>query len=103
MQRFVLDIRVARWLSGLLASVLALAALTGFVGLLDPHVSPQHLFVLYVLPVMVIAMKWGTGLATVTAIMSAVAFSYFFLAPRHSFAVTDLQSLVALGVFLVTA
>ena len=99
----MLRMRIARWPSGLLASVLAVAALTGLVGLLDPHVTAQHLFVLYVLPVMVIAMKWGTGLATVTAVMGAVAFSYFFLAPRYSFAVTDLQSLVALGVFLVTA
>jgi signal transduction histidine kinase len=103
MQRFILEMRVARWLTGLLASVLALAALTGFVGLLSPHLSAQHLFVLYVLPVMVIAMKWGTGLATVTAVMGAVAFSYFFLAPHNSFAVADLQSLAALGVFLVTA
>ena len=95
--------RIARWPRGVLASVLAVAALTGLVGLLDPHVPAQRLIVLYVLPTMVIATKWGTGLATVTALMSAVAFSYFFLEPRHSFAVTDLQSLVGLGVFLVTA
>lgn len=99
----MLRMRIARWPSGLLASVLAVAALTGLVGLLNPHVSAQHLFVLYVLPVMLIAMKWGTGLATVTAVMSAVAFSYFYLEPYHTFAVSDLESLVALGVFFVTA
>jgi hypothetical protein len=58
----MVSMRIAGWPSGLLASVLAVAALTGLVGLLHPHVSAQHLFVLYVLPVMVIAMKWGTGL-----------------------------------------
>lgn len=94
---------IAHWLSGLLAGVLTMAALTGLVELLDPHVPAQRLSVLYLLPVMVIAMKWGTGLATVTAVMSAVAFTYFFLPPRYTFAVTDLQSLGALGVFLVTA
>jgi len=103
MEQFRLRRPIARWLSGLLAGVLAVAALTGLVGLLNPHVPAQRLFVLYVLPVMVIAMKWGTGLATVTAVMSAVAFTYFFLPPRRTFAVTDLQSLGALGVFLVTA
>jgi signal transduction histidine kinase len=103
MQWFMPRMRAARWPSGLLASVLAVAALTGLVGLLNPHVSAQHLFVLYVLPVMVIAMKWGTGLATVTAVIGAVAFSYFYLAPYHTFAVSDLESLFALGVFLVTA
>jgi signal transduction histidine kinase len=103
MERFLRRRMIAPWLSGLLAGVLAVTALTGFVGLLNPHVSAQHLFVLYVLPVMVIAMKWGTWHATVAAVMSALAFSYFFLTPHHTFAVTDLQSLVALGVFLVTA
>ena len=99
----MLRMRIASWPSGLLASVSAVAALTSLIALLDPHVPAQHLFVLYVLPVMVIATKWGTGLATVTAVMSAAAFSYFFLAPRHSFAKNDLQSFVPLGVFLVTA
>jgi signal transduction histidine kinase len=103
MERFLLRRPVVRWLSGLLVGVLAVAALTGLVGLLDPHVPPLNLWVLYVLPVMLIAMRWGTGLAAVTAVMSAVAFSYFFLPPRNTLAVTDLPSLVALGVFLVTA
>jgi signal transduction histidine kinase len=103
MERFLLRRPIARWLSGLLAGVLAVAALTGLVGLLNPHVPALNLWVLYVLPVMLIAMKWGTGLAAVTAVISAVTFSYFFLPPRNTLAITDLQSLVALGVFLVTA
>jgi signal transduction histidine kinase len=103
MERFLLRRPIARWLSGLLAGALAVTVLTGLVGLLDPHVPALNLWVLYVLPVMLIAMKWGTGLAAVTAVMSAAAFSYFFFPPRNTFAITDLQSLVALGVFLVTA
>jgi signal transduction histidine kinase len=103
MERFLLRRPATRWPSGLLAGVLAVAALTGLVGLLDPHVPPLNLWVLYVLPVMLIALRWGTGLAAVTAVMSAVAFSFFFLPPGHTLAVTDLPSLVALGVFLVTA
>jgi signal transduction histidine kinase len=99
----MVTMRIARWPTGLLAGVLAVAALTGIVGLINPHVSAQHLFVLYVLPVMLIAMKWGTGLATVTAVLSAVAFSYFYLAPYHTLDVSDLESLVSLGVFVVTA
>ena len=103
MERFLLRRPVARWLSGLSAGVLAVAALTGLVGLIDPHVPALNFWVLYVLPVMLIAMKWGTGLAAVTAVMGAAAFSYFFLPPHNTLAITDLQSLVALGVFLVTA
>jgi signal transduction histidine kinase len=103
MERFLLRRPVARWLSGLSAGVLAVAALTGLVGLLDPHVHALNFWVLYVLPVMLIAMKWGTWLAAVTAVMGAAAFSFFFLPPHNTFAITDLQSLVALSVFLVTA
>ncbi len=82
MERFLLRRPVARWLSGLLVSVLAVAALTGLVGLLDPHVPPLNLWVLYVLPVMLIAMRWGTGLAAVTAVMSAVTFFILFPSAR---------------------
>jgi hypothetical protein len=53
--------------------------LTGLVGLLDPHVQTQRLIVLYVLSAVVIATKRGTGLATVTGMLSVVAFSYFSL------------------------
>jgi signal transduction histidine kinase len=103
MERFLLRRPIARWLSGLLAGVLAVAALSGLVGLLNPHVPPLNLWMLYVLPVLLIALKWGTWLAVVTAVLSAVTFTYFFLSPHDNLAVTDLPSLVALGVFLVTA
>jgi signal transduction histidine kinase len=103
MERFLRRRMIARWLTGLLAGVLAVSALTGLAKLLDPHVSALNLWVLYVLPVMLIAMKWGTWLAAITAVLSAAVFSYFFLPPHHTLAVTDLQSLVGLGVFIVTA
>jgi signal transduction histidine kinase len=103
MERFLLRRPIARWLSGLLAGVLAVAALSGIVGLINPHVPALNLWVLYVLPVLLIALKWGTWLAAITAVMSAVTFTYFFLSPHDNLAVTDLPSLVALGVFLVTA
>jgi len=103
MEQFLLRRPSARWLSGLLAGALTVAALTGLVGLLNPHVPALNLWVLYVLPVMLVALKWGTGIAVVTAVFGAGAFSYFFLSPQHTLAITDLPSLAGLGVFLVTA
>jgi len=41
--------RMARWLSGLLASVVLVAALSGLVGLLASYVPALYLLVLYVL------------------------------------------------------
>ena len=52
---------IARWLSGLLASVLMVAAASGLDALLKPWVSP--LLAIYVLAIMPVAVLWGTGLA----------------------------------------
>jgi signal transduction histidine kinase len=94
---------VVRWLSGLLVSVTAVAAISVLIGLLDPHVPVLSLLVLYILAVLPVALVWGTGLAVVTSILSTVAFAYLFLRPIHSIRVADSRELVALGVFLVTA
>jgi hypothetical protein len=49
---------VVRWLSGLLTG--AVAAVTGVLALLDPHVPAPHMLMLYLL-VMPVAIVWGWG------------------------------------------
>ena len=92
---------IARWLSGLLASVLLVAAASGLDALLKPWVSP--LLAIYVLAVMPVAVVWGTGLAVFAAVLSAAVYDYLFVPSAHSLRVADLRSAVALGVYLVTA
>ncbi|MDT7610690.1 MAG: hypothetical protein QOG96_5193 [Pseudonocardiales bacterium] len=92
-----------RWLGGLLAGVTMVAALSGLVALLEPLVPPLHFQVLYVLPIVAVAVRWGTWLAAVTAAVGAVVYAYLFLPPLYSFQVSDPWTAVALGVFLVTA
>ncbi len=92
-----------RWLGGLLVSVSAVAAVTGIVWLLEPHVPVRSLLVLYVLAILPVAVGWGTVLAAFTSILSAVCFAYFFLPPIHTLRLAGSGDLVALGVFLVTA
>jgi signal transduction histidine kinase len=94
---------VGRWLSGLLVSVIAVAAVSGLVALLEPHVPVLSLLVLYILVVLPVAVVWGTALAGVASVLSTAAFAYLFLAPIHSLQVGESQNVVALGVFLVTA
>ena len=94
---------LVRWLSGLLASVVMVAAVSGLVGFLNPRIPALYLLVLYLLVIMPVAIVWGTGLAVVIAVLSAAVYAHEFLAPVHSFAVADTSSAVALGVFLVTA
>jgi signal transduction histidine kinase len=94
---------VVRWLSGLLVSVTAVAAVSGLVGLLDPHIPAFRLLALYLLAVLVIAVVWGTALAAVTSVLSAVVFAYLFVSPIGSIQVADSGQLLDVGVFLVTA
>jgi signal transduction histidine kinase len=87
---------------GLLAAVALIAAVTGIVALLEPHVPVLSLLVLYLLAVLPIAVLWGAGLAAVTAVLSVATFA-FLLPPVGSPRIADSQNVVALGVFLVTA
>jgi signal transduction histidine kinase len=90
-------------LSGLLASVAMVAAVSGLVALLDPRVPPLYLLALYALAVVAIAMVWGTGLAVVSAALSVTVFDYLFVPPLHTLGVDNLADVVALVVFLATA
>jgi len=63
-----------RWLSGLLVSVLLVAALSGLLVLLKTWLLPLR--VLYILAVVPVAIVWGTGFAALTAVLSALAYAY---------------------------
>ncbi len=94
---------VVRWLSGLLVSVLMVAGVSALVAFLSPRVPPLDLLVLYLLVIMPVAIVWGTGLAVVTAVVSAAVYVFMFIPPLQSLRVDDSRSVVALSVFLVTA
>ena len=92
---------VVCWLSGLLASVLMVAAMSGLLVLLSPWLLPLR--AVYFLAVVPVAIVWGTGLAALTALLSAVAYDYLFIPPAHTLKIPGLQNTISLGAFLVTA
>ena len=57
--------------------------------------------VVYLLGALVVAIGWGTGLAAVTSVVSALAWGYFRDWPNDSFDPTSLRNWVVIGVFLV--
>jgi K+-sensing histidine kinase KdpD len=81
---------IVRWSSGLLASVLLVAAVSGLTVLFQPWLLPLR--VLYILAVVPVAILWGTGLATLTAVLSAVAFDYLFVPPTYSLKIADARN-----------
>ncbi len=88
---------------GFAASVAAVALITALIGLLQPHVPVLSLGALYVFVVLPVAIFLGLPYALLVAIVSILAFEFFFLPPIHSFAIADPSSWFALGVYVVIA
>ncbi|MFI4887639.1 MAG: two-component system sensor histidine kinase KdpD [Burkholderiales bacterium] len=62
-----------------------------------------NIVMLFLLTVVLVAMKLGRGPAVLAAFVSVALFDFFFVPPRFSFAVSDLQYLLTFAVMLVVA
>ncbi len=68
-----------------------------------PHFELSNLVMVYLLGAAVAGFRLGRGPAIMTAIANVAAFDFFFVPPRFTFAVTDLQYLVTFAVMLGVA
>ncbi|MCJ0764756.1 DUF4118 domain-containing protein [Variovorax terrae] len=59
-----------------------------------------NIVMLFLLGVVLVAMRFGRGPAALAAFLNVAAFDFFFVAPRMSFAVSDVQYLVTFAVML---
>jgi len=87
-----------RWLAGWLVSVALVAAVSGGLELLRPHVPAPSLLAPYLLAMLPVAIVWGAWFGVVVSLLSTAAFAFLFAAPLQ---VDDLQNMFALGIFLV--
>lgn len=70
---------------------------------LEPMVDPAHAVLIFVAPVVLIAI-WFGGVASIsTAIACALAINYFFVSPRFTFTIARSQDVWALAVFVLVA
>jgi two-component system sensor histidine kinase KdpD len=82
----------------------ALCAVTTLAALPLAQVLEQaNIVMLFLLAVVAVAVRFGRGPAILAAFLSVAAFDFFFVAPRFSFAVADIQYLVTFSVMLVVA
>lgn len=66
------------------------------------HLSPTNMVMLYLLAVVLAALKLGLRPAIVTAALGVLAFDFFFVPPRFSLTVADKEYLITfLGLFTV--
>jgi hypothetical protein len=93
---------VRTWVGGLLVNGVLVAAVTGLIALLEPHVRVEGLAVLYLPVVLFAAIGWGVALAVVVSLASAPRV-HTLPAPDGAFSVTDWGDQIALAVYLVAA
>ena len=83
-----------------LVPVLACAAATGSAALLAPYFDPVNIVMVFLLCVALVGMRWGRGPAVLGAVLNVLAFDFFFVPPRFSFAVGDVQYVLTFAVML---
>jgi two-component system sensor histidine kinase KdpD len=83
-----------------LAALAVPAIATALAWNMYPYLQLVNLVMLYLLGVMLAAIRFGRGPSVLTACVSVVAFDFFFVPPRFSFAVSDTEYLVTFGVML---
>jgi hypothetical protein len=83
--------------------VAAVAVATGVVALLDQAAPITGLGVIYLLAVLLIAIRRGELAALATAVLSVLALNFFFIEPRHQLTISNSENVVALIVFLIAA
>ena len=88
---------------GYVASILAVAAMTGFIAVFPGANHTANVSLLYLLVVMGAAHWLGRWPAVLASLLAVLSFDWFFVAPRYTLTVTDPAEWLALGVFLLTA
>jgi two-component system sensor histidine kinase KdpD len=83
--------------------VLATAVATGCIAALQDTAPAVGLGVLYLLAVLVVAIRRGQLEALATAVLSMLTLNYLFITPRHQLTIAHSQDVIELGVLLIVA
>ena len=86
-----------------LLTILACAGITAVSVLLLPYLDLANIIMLFLLMVLLTAIRFGRGPAVLAAFLSVALFDFFLVPPRLSFAVEDVQYLITFAVMLTVA
>jgi two-component system sensor histidine kinase KdpD len=81
-------------------AVLACAAVTLLCIPLAAHFDRSNIVAVFILTVVLVALRFGRGAAALAAVLSVLAFDFFFVPPRLSFAVSDVQYILTFFIML---
>jgi two-component system sensor histidine kinase KdpD len=79
---------------GYAAGLMLVAAASALCELLTPFLDPTNIIMIYLLAVVLAAVRLGRKPAILTAFVGVLAFDFFFVPPRFSFAVSDTQYII---------
>ena len=88
-----------KWIAGAIAAASSLATALLATPLL-PYLDLANIAMLFLLVVVLVAVRLGRAASVVATCVGVACFDFFFVQPRFSFAVSDLQYLVTFGVML---
>jgi len=89
-------------LRGYGASLALVAGASLVCAMLKPFLDPANMVMVYLLAVVLAAVRLGRSPAILTAFLGVLAFDFFFVPPQLTFAVADTQYLITfLGLFIV--
>jgi two-component system sensor histidine kinase KdpD len=91
--------RKAKRLRYLWAAIASVAVTLASVPL-ENRFDRSNIVAIFILTVVLVAVRFGRGPAAMAAVLSVCAFDFFFVPPRLSFAVSDVQYLLTFGIML---
>jgi two-component system sensor histidine kinase KdpD len=95
--------RIRKELRGILLTLAMVGAVTLAVYWAVAEVGLEHGSVLYLVPVLIAATRWGVVAAIAAAVGGVLASAFFFYPPLYSFRIRDPQEVLNLILFVVVA
>src|SRR6266849_3190609 len=91
-----------RW-PGYAVGLAAVALCTAIGTLMSPMFELVNIAMVYLLAVVLIAVRFGRGPAIAASVLAVAAFDFFFVPPLLTFAVSDVQYLISFAIMLTVA
>ena len=95
--------RIRRQLPGIFITLALVGALTAILFFLVWEIGLAHGSIVYLIPVVIAATRWGIVAALVAAVCGVFASAFFFYPPAYSFRVKDPQEVIDLILFIFVA
>ncbi|MBP1747116.1 MAG: osmosensitive channel histidine kinase [Deltaproteobacteria bacterium] len=84
-------------------AVISVSIVTLIGEILTPYFDLVNIVLLYLLPVLVSAVRWGRGPSFFSSFLGVFTFNFFFVPPIFTFAVANMEHLFVLIVFFLVA